>query len=94
MRNTNPTSEEATTLAVVLAMVNTNVFTYTPTHCLNDQPCQIIQSRYFRYVGGPFVVQEVSAVEYSQQGSYNSIVIRADEVVFDSKGKPSCNQSM
>jgi hypothetical protein len=94
VKNTSPTSQEATTLAIALAMVNTNVFTYTPTHYLNGQPCMILQTRYFLVVGGPSVVQEVSVTEYSQ-GSYNhTTIVRADEVVFDSKGKRSSNHSM
>ena len=59
VRSTSPISQEATKLAIALAMVNTDVFMYTPTHCLNGQPCMILQTRYFRVVGGPSVVQEV-----------------------------------
>lgn len=93
VRNTSPTSEEATTLAIALAMVNADVFLYSPTHCLNGQPCMILQTRYFRIVGGPNVIEEASITEYSQ-GSNHCIIVRADEVAFDSKGKRSCNRSM
>ena len=93
VRNTSPTSQEATTLAIALTMVNADVFMYSPTHCLNGQPCMILQTRYFRVVGGPNVVEETSISEYSQ-GSNNNIIVRADEVVFDSKGKRSCCHSM
>ena len=93
VRNTSPTNEEATTLAIALTMVNTDVFMYSPTHCLNGQPCMILRTMYFRVVGGPNVVEETSITEYSQ-GSNNYIIVRADEVAFDSKGKRSCNHSM
>lgn len=93
VRNTSPNNEEATTLAIALTMVNADVFLYSPTHCLNGQPCMILQTRYFRVAGGLKVVEETSITEYSQ-GSNNYIIIRADEVVFDSKGKRSCNHSM
>lgn len=93
VRNVSPTSQEATNLAIVLKMVHNTVFTYTPTHYLNGQPCMILQTRYFQVGEGFGVVQEVSVVEYSQ-ASNNDIIVRADEVVFDSKGKRSCNDSM
>ena len=96
VRKTTPTSQEATTLSITYNMLHSyssRVFLYAPTHCIHGQPCMILQTRYFRVVGGVKMVEEVSVGEY-ERCCGELVVVKADEVVFDSMGKRSCNHSM
>ena len=88
-------------LCIVRAMMlnSTCDFVYTNKHYLNTQPCLVLQTRYFRLnplmtnavIAIEDLVQEVSDVEYD---SHCPIMIRADEIVFESKGKRNCNRSI
>eukprot|EP00970_Alexandrium_tamarense_P000857 scaffold99_cov193-Alexandrium_tamarense.AAC.3 len=73
-------------------------------HCINDQPCMILQERYFRLMEfkqnaiislSTDIVKELHRNEYEQiKASQPDVVIQASEVVFDSKGKRSANLSI
>ncbi|KAL3802210.1 hypothetical protein HJC23_001754 [Cyclotella cryptica] len=76
-------------------------YIYEPTHCLNAQPCMILQLRFFRLLDYcqkrvvssiSDVVEEISMLEY--HGLSSNLTVRACEVVMDSKGKRSANWSI
>ncbi|KAL7508561.1 hypothetical protein ACHAXN_005625 [Cyclotella atomus] len=76
-------------------------FTYEPTHCLNGQPCMILQNRFYRLLDYKEkvhvssiedVVEEISMQEYNCLA--NNLTVKAYEVVMDSKGKRSANLSI
>lgn len=74
-------------------------FTYQNKQSLNGQPCLVLQTRYFRLLSikpdAPNkidnLVQEISVSEYDRN---HIMMIRADEIVFESKGKYNCNHSI
>ena len=84
-------------------------FVHTRTHLLHGQPCTVLQTRHFRlmdlkpwtdshYQGRVVsledIITEVSQREYNEYRSISpNAMIRADELVFDSKGKRSANLS-
>ena len=70
-------------------------------HCLNGQPCMILQFRFYRLLDYcqkhvvssiSNVVEEISMQEYQRLSS--NLTVQACEVVMDSKGKRSANWSM
>ncbi|KAL3822759.1 hypothetical protein ACHAXA_009633 [Cyclostephanos tholiformis] len=65
-------------------------FTYEPRHCINGQPCMVLQTRYF-YLSSCTNVAEVTEEDYQAN---SGLFICAHEVTFDSKGKRSCNHSI
>lgn len=73
----------------------------TTQHCLNGQPCMILQYRFYRLLDYTQkahissieeVVEEISMQEYNCLA--NNLTTRVYEVVMDSKGKRSANLSM
>jgi hypothetical protein len=75
-------------------------FVYSNKKLLNGQPCSVLQTSYFRLTNlkvGTVVhciediINEVNADQYYPRSSQ---VVRADEIVFESKGKPGCNDSI
>lgn len=90
-------------LAIVRVMLTKNAvnrnFVYSNKKSLNDQPCMVLQTRYFLLTDPKAgtavriedIVREVSAAEYDP-GS--SLVVKADEIVFESKGMRGCNHSI
>jgi hypothetical protein len=78
-------------------------FTYQNKQSLQGQPCMILQTRYFRLpklntrapINLEDIVHEVSSHEYNQLVMViPSMMVRADEIVFESKGKHNCNRSI
>jgi hypothetical protein len=75
-------------------------FLYSNKFWLNGQPCMVLQTRYFRLFplnpnGAAIkledIIMEISVAEYD---STRHDMIRADEVVFESKGRFNCNHSI
>eukprot|EP00956_Cyclotella_meneghiniana_P035759 scaffold118047_cov35-Cyclotella_meneghiniana.AAC.1 len=74
-------------------------FIYSNQHCLYSQACLVLKTRYYRVINLQtcfdinieHIVREVSQQEYN---SRDPMMIKADEVVFDSKGKSECNHSI
>ena len=73
-------------------------FVYQNKQSLNGQPALVLQTCYFRltnFRGAPIkiddIVKEVPKENYDPR---SPMMVRADEVVFESKGKKSCNRSI
>ena len=75
-------------------------FIYSNKHCLNGQACLVLQTRYFRVLQpNPSavaieledIIQEVSSTEFDPR---SNAMVRADEIIFESKGKHNCNRSI
>ena len=71
-------------------------FVYSNQHCLYSQVCLVLQTKYYRLrslrtgfaIDIEHIVQEVPKHEYN---SRDPMMVKADEVVFESKGHPNCN---
>ena len=78
---------------------NDRDFLYSNQHNLNTKACLVLQTKYYRLrnlqTGAPIsmddVVQEVPLHEYD---SRNPMMVKADEIVFESKGRYDCNHSI
>ena len=76
-----------------------DLFTYSNKQSVNGQPCLVLQTRYFRLlhlkanvlIKIEELVQEVAPSKYYPR---THTVVRADEIVFESKGMHNCNRSI